>query len=460
YLARRAEDVLDAGQRVLRHLADVPAETMLFDPPEPAILVAADLRPSDVARLPADRVLGIITAEGGPTGHGAILARSLGIPAVTGIGAAAMTIPDGQIVGLDGSAGHVWLAPDPQTIEQLRKRRERWLAERSELRKRAQGTARLRSGETIEVAANINLPDELETALLNGAEGVGLFRTEFLYFEREAPPSEEEQLEIYQDAARRLKGKPLVIRTLDVGGDKPLPYLRQPRETNPFLGQRGLRYCLDHPGLFRPQMRAILRAAADYPIRVMFPMVSRWEELVMVDALIDEICAELQAEGLAFDEDLQRGVMIETPSAVLIADHLARLVDFFSIGTNDLAQYIMAADRDNAAVANLVNPYQPAVLRAIRETVEAGHANGIKVSLCGEMAGDLKATALLIGLGIDALSMTPTAIPIVKERIRRLELTEAKRIAAMALEMSSAEEIEAYLAEIEDTDVAKMESES
>jgi phosphocarrier protein FPr len=295
---------------------------------------------------------------------------------------------------------------------------------------------------------------------LNGAEGVGLFRTEFLYFEREAPPSEEEQLEIYQDAARRLKGKPLVIRTLDVGGDKPLPYLRQPRETNPFLGQRGLRYCLDHPGLFRPQMRAILRAAADYPIRVMFPMVSRWEELVMVDALIDEICAELQAEGLAFDEDLQRGVMIETPSAVLIADHLARLVDFFSIGTNDLAQYIMAADRDNAAVANLVNPYQPAVLRAIRETVEAGHANGIKVSLCGEMAGDLKATALLIGLGIDALSMTPTAIPIVKERIRRLELTEAKRIAAMALEMSSAEEIEAYLAEIEDTDVAKMESES
>jgi phosphoenolpyruvate-protein phosphotransferase/dihydroxyacetone kinase phosphotransfer subunit len=460
YLARRAEDVLDAGQRVLRHLAGVPAETMLFDPPEPAILVAADLRPSDVARLPADRVLGIITAEGGPTGHGAILARSLGIPAVTGIGAAAMTIPDGQIVGLDGSAGHVWLAPDPQTIEQLRKRRERWLAERSELRKRAQGTARLRSGETIEVAANINLPDELETALLNGAEGVGLFRTEFLYFEREAPPSEEEQLEIYQDAARRLKGKPLVIRTLDVGGDKPLPYLRQPRETNPFLGQRGLRYCLDHPGLFRPQMRAILRAAADYPIRVMFPMVSRWEELVMVDALIDEICAELQAEGLAFDEDLQRGVMIETPSAVLIADHLARLVDFFSIGTNDLAQYIMAADRDNAAVANLVNPYQPAVLRAIRETVEAGHANGIKVSLCGEMAGDLKATALLIGLGIDALSMTPTAIPIVKERIRRLELTEAKRIAAMALEMSSAEEIEAYLAEIEDTDVAKMESES
>lgn len=461
YLARRAEDVLDAGQRVLRHLAGVPADALLFDPPEPAILVATDLRPSDVARLPAGRVLGIITAEGGVTGHGAILARSLGIPAVTGVGAAALTIADGQVVGLDGGAGHVWLAPDAQTIEQLRQRRERWLAERSESRKRAQAPARLRSGETIEVAANINLPGELETALLNGAEGVGLFRTEFLYFEREAPPSEEEQLEIYRDAARRLDGRPLVIRTLDVGGDKPLPYLRQPHEPNPFLGQRGLRYCLDHPGLFRPQMRAILRAAADYPVRVMFPMVSRWEELVMVDALIDEICAELQAEGLPFDEDLQRGVMIETPSAALIADHLARLVDFFSIGTNDLAQYIMAADRDNAAVAGLVSAYQPAVLRAIRESVEAGRAAGIKVSLCGEMAGDPRATALLIGLGIDALSMSPAAIPLVKERIRRLDMAEAKRIAALALEMSSAEEIEAYLSDIEQTELAakKMESE-
>ncbi|HHY56906.1 MAG TPA: phosphoenolpyruvate--protein phosphotransferase [Chloroflexi bacterium] len=450
YLARRADDVLDAGQRVLRHLVGAPTDATVFAPPAPAILVASELKPSDVARLPLDQVLGIVTAEGGATGHSAILARALGIPAVTGIGAAAVAaIADGQMLALDGSTGLLWLAPDDQLLRQLAEQREHWLARRVAAQKDAQAPALLRDGGGIEVVANINLPADVELALVNGAEGVGLFRTEFLYLDRDAPPTEEEQLAAYLDAARRLRGRPLIIRTLDVGGDKTLAYLRQPHEPNPFLGQRGLRYCLDHPGLFRPQLRAILRAAAEHPIRVMFPMVSTWDELVLVDALIDEICAELQQDGLAFDEDIQRGIMIETPAAVLLADHLARLVDFFSIGTNDLTQYIMAADRGNAAVASLVSAYQPALLRAIREVVQAGHANGIRVGICGELAGDPRATPLLVGLELDELSMNAAAIPSVKARIRQLSRQDSQRIAAVALEMGTAAEIENYLDELE-----------
>lgn len=450
YLVRRADDVLDAGQRVLRFLAGAPTGATVFAPPAPAILVASELKPSDVARLPLDQVLGIVTAEGGATGHSAILARALGIPAVTGIGAATLaTIADGQTLALDGSAGLLWLAPDADLLAQLAEQRARWQAQRMATQKDAQAPATLRDGGSIEVVANINLPGDVDLALVNGAEGVGLFRTEFLYLDREAPPTEEEQLAAYLDAARRLRGRPLIIRTLDVGGDKMLPYLRQPHEPNPFLGQRGLRYCLDHPGLFRPQLRAILRAAAEHPIRVMFPMVSTWDELVLVDALIDEICAELQGDGLPFDEDIQRGIMVETPAAVLLADHLARLVDFFSIGTNDLTQYVMAADRGNAAVAGLVSAFQPALLRAIREVVQAGHANGIRVGICGELAGNPRATPLLVGLELDELSMNAAEIPAVKARIRRLSRLEAQRIAAVALEMSTAAEIEQYLDEFE-----------
>jgi len=448
YLARRADDVLDAGQRVLRQLVGAPTDAINFAPPEPAILVANDLKPSDVARLPADRVLGIVTADGGATGHSAILARSLGIPAVTGVGAAVAAIIDGQQIAIDGASGYVWLAPDAALIERLQTRRAAWHAQRSTMQKQAQSPAVMRDGGQIEIAANINLPGDVALALANGAEGVGLFRTEFLYIDRESPPSEAEQLAAYSETAQRLQGRPLVIRTLDVGGDKPLTYLRQPHEQNPFLGHRGLRYCLDHPGLFRPQLRAILRAAAQHPIRVMFPMVSTWDELVMADALIDEICAELQEEGLPFDEDIQRGIMIETPAAVLIAEHLARLVDFFSIGTNDLAQYVMAADRGNAAVAGLVNAYQPAVLRAIRATVDAGHAHGIQVALCGELAGDPRATELLVGLGLDELSMTAASIPAVKARVRQVSMADARRVAEAVLEMNSAEEVEVYLEEV------------
>ena len=446
YLARRADDVADAGQRVLRLLVGLPAESPLFAPPEPAILVAAELKPSDVARLPTDQVLGIVTAEGGATGHSAILARSLGIPTVTGIGAAAVaSIREGQTIALDGDNGLVWPTPDPALRDRLLARRSEWLAQRQVAQQQALSPAITLDRRTIAVAANINLPGDLAMALAFGAEGVGLFRTEFLYMDRESPPSEEEQLAAYLEAARRLQGRPLIVRTLDVGGDKPLPYLRYTHEQNPFLGHRGLRYCLDHPGLFRPQLRAILRAAAQVRGRVMFPMVSTWDELVLVDALIDEICAELQTEKYPFDEDIQRGIMVETPAAVLLAPQLARLVDFFSIGTNDLTQYVMAADRGNAAVAGLVNAYQPAVLHAIRQTTQAGHAQGIPVGICGELAGDPRATALLVGLGLDELSMTATAIPAVKAQIRQLHTADATRIAETALQFNTVEEIQAYL---------------
>lgn len=450
YLAQRAEDLLDAGQRVVRHLIGAPAERTVATPPVPSILVADALRPSDIARLPLGQVAGIVTVEGGATGHGAILARSLGIPAVIGAGAGVAQIAEGQLIALDGRAGAVWPAPSPALIAQLQQRQQEWRTAQLLLQKDAQAPARLRDGDVIEIDANINLPTDVDLALASGAEGVGLFRTEFLFLDRDAPPSEEEQLAAYLDAARRLAGRPLVIRTLDVGGDKPLTYLRQSHEPNPFLGHRGLRYCLDHPGLFRPQLRAILRAAAEAPIRVMLPMVSTWDELVMVDALIEEICAELQEDGLPFDEDIERGIMVETPAAVLIADQLARLVDFFSIGTNDLAQYVMAADRSNATVAELVSAYQPSVVRALRTVIDAAHANGIRAGLCGELAGEPRAAPLLVGLGIDELSMTATAIPAVKARIRNLRRGDAQRIAAVVLEMSSAADIEEYLGKMED----------
>jgi phosphocarrier protein FPr len=305
----------------------------------------------------------------------------------------------------------------------------------------------MRDGHRVLVEANINGPSDVGLALDQGAEGVGLFRTEYLFIDRATPPDEQEQLETYRAVARALKGRPLIVRTLDVGGDKPLPYMRGEYEANPFLGQRGLRYSLERPALFKPQIRAILRAAAEFPIKVMFPMVSTFDEIVLVDALMDEACAELQGEGLPFDDDIARGIMIETPAAVLSADYLARLVDFFSIGTNDLAQYMMAADRSNAAVATLASPFQPAVVRAIHQVVQAAQKAGIPVALCGELAGDPRATPLLVGLGIAELSMSAPAIPLVKARVRDLGLAGAQVLANELLTYESAIDIEQRLSE-------------
>ncbi len=447
YLARRAEDVLDVGQRVLRILAGGTLDAGGPLLTEASILVAHELKPSDLARVEPELVLGIVTELGSMSDHSAILARALGLPAVTGVGPFLGQVATGQTLALDGSSGCVWLAPTAEQLQELEQKGEAWARERAALKQSAQRPAVTRDGRRILIGANINVPSDVAAALDLGAEGVGLFRTEYLFMDRVSPPTEQEQCDTYRVVARQLKGKPLVIRTLDVGGDKPLPYIRGEREANPFLGRRGLRYSLDRPAMFKLQLRAILRAAAEHPIKIMFPMVSTFDELVLVDALMDEACSELQGEGLPFDDDIARGIMIETPSAVMAADHLVRLVDFFSIGTNDLSQYMLAADRSNAAVANLVTPYQPAVLRAIHQVVAAARPTGIPVSLCGELAGEPRATPLLLGLGISELSMSAPAIPLVKARVRDLDMAAAQALASELLTYESAAAIEARLSE-------------
>lgn len=443
YLAARAADVHDVGQRVLRYMLGAPPPAFDFD--VPVILAAADLTPSDAARLPRERVLGLITAAGGATSHSAILARALGIPAVVGVGVGFARLQPEALIALDGERGRIWLAPTPAILAELKQRQAAWQTAQEAARATSQALARLRDGRRIEVSANIGRPSDIETALSYGAEGVGLFRTEFLFMDRTTPPDEEEQFQAYRAAAATLEARPLIIRTLDVGGDKPVAYIPIGQEDNPFLGWRGIRYCLDTPALFKPQLRAICRASGVGLVRLMFPMIAAVEELRRARELLAQTQAELAAEGIAYDPAMPVGVMIEVPAAVLIADQLAPLVDFFSLGTNDLTQYVMAADRGNAAVADLADALQPAVLRAIAQTVTAGHAAGIWVGMCGELAGNALATPLLVGLGLDELSMSAPAIPAVKAALRDLDSAQAQQVAQKALGLDSAESVRRHL---------------
>lgn len=452
YMRGRAADVEDVGQRVLRHLLDVEAPS--FDFTEPSVLVAADLTPSDTARLDPQRVLAICTEVGGATAHSAILARALGIPAVVGLGPSLWQLGDGQLVGVDGELGRIWPEPPQERLETLRRKRQSWLEAQAQAKAAGHEAAVTQDGRRIEVAANVGGPNDVAIAREYGAEGVGLFRTEFLFMDRPQMPSEEEQLAAYRQAAEGLAGRPLIIRTLDIGGDKPLPYVEMGTEANPFLGWRGIRFCLDRPEVFRPQLRAILRASVDATgqpthVKMMFPMVGALSELIAAKAVLAAVQQELREAEIPFDEQMEVGIMIEVPSAVAIADQLATEVNFFSIGTNDLTQYVMAADRGNARVADLADALQPAVLRMVKQTVEAGHAAGIWVGMCGELAGNALATPVLVGLGLDELSMSAPSIPAVKAGIRRLTLPEAQQIAAEVLALRSAEEVAQYLQRIE-----------
>ncbi|HSM58827.1 MAG TPA: phosphoenolpyruvate--protein phosphotransferase [Candidatus Sulfomarinibacteraceae bacterium] len=443
YMRARADDVLDAGRRVLRHLLDVGPGT--FELEEPAIILAADLTPSDTAQFDPELVKGICTELGGATSHSAILARAYGIPAVVGIGQALQTLSEGQTLALDGQKGIVWVDPDADTLGDLQERRAEWEEREEKARAESQAPAVTRDGQRIEVAANIGGRRDADVALDYGAEGVGLFRTEFLFLDREEPPSEEEQFEVYSGVAAAMGQRPIIIRTLDVGGDKPLPYLPTGQEENPFLGWRGLRFCLDRPDIFMPQLRAILRAAHEHNVKLMLPMVSTLQEIRAARALLDDAKAQLREEDLPFDAEIAVGIMIEVPAAVSISDQLAQEVDFFSIGTNDLTQYVMAADRGNAQVAELAHALHPAVLRMVQQTVQAAHEAGIWVGMCGELAGNALATPLLIGLGLDELSMSAPSIPTVKKVIRNLEREQAREIAAAALKKESAADVEVYL---------------
>ena len=425
YLRERAVDVEDVARRVLARLAGVRSNAVLR---EAGIVLVDELTPGDAAALDPERALGLVTARGGATGHAAIVARALGIPAVIGAGPGVLDVAGGTPLALDGGAGVVEVAPDAVAVAGYEARRDAEAAARAAALAAAAEPAALADGTRVEVFANLGAPGEAPGAVAQGAEGVGLLRTEFLFLEREAAPSEDEQVGLLRAVSRGMQGRPVVVRTLDAGADKPLPFLRQPREDNPFLGVRGIRLSLAEPALLRTQLRAILRVAAEHPIAVMFPMVATLDEFRAAPALLEEERAALGSEAMP-----EVGVMVEVPALALDAEAFAAEVDFFSVGTNDLAQYAMAAERGNAAVAGLLEAARPAVLALIAAVVAGAEAHGRWVGVCGELAGDPEAAVLLAGLGVRELSMAPSRIPAVKAALRAIDRTGAAAAAAAAL---------------------------
>ena len=439
----RATDVKDVGQRVLKVLTGQQPKSLELT--EPGILVASDLTPSDTAQLDADNVLGVCTELGTNTSHTAIIAKAMGIPAVVGLGPDFSTLAEGKTIALNGESGDVWLDPPADKVAEIKSQRETWLAERDAAREAALAPAITQDGQQIEIVANIGGLNDAKSALENGAEGVGLLRTEFLYLDRSEAPTEDEQFEIYQAIADIMEERPLIVRTLDIGGDKPLPYMNLESEVNPFLGWRGIRICLDWPDMFKDQLRAILRASAGHQLKIMFPMVSTLSELQAAKRILAEVQDELRQAEIAFDEAMEIGIMIEVPAAVAIADQLAAEVDFFSIGTNDLSQYTMASDRTNAKVAALADTFQPSILRLIRRTIEAAHAADKWVGLCGEFAANPLAVPILLGFELDEFSMSSPAIPKVKQAIKQLTTEQAKSIATAVVDLESAQDVREYV---------------
>jgi phosphocarrier protein FPr len=440
YLQQRAVDVLDVRGQVLFALAGssagAAATTIALD--EPVILFAPDLTPSETSQLDMSRVLGVMTVGGGPTSHSAILARALGIPAVSGVSVALERLPQGAPVALDGFSGAVWVQPSAERRAELAQRREAWLAARRRLLETSRAQAVTRDGRRVEVFANIGSAQDARAAVENGAEGVGLLRTEFLFLTRQTPPTEDEQLSAYRQIGEAMNGLPVTARTLDIGGDKEAPFVHLPPEANPFLGVRALRLSLHDPTLFLPQLRAILRIAVDFPYRIMFPMVANLDEVRQARAYLQQAHEALDAERLPHAWPIETGIMVEIPSAALLARTLAKEVDFFSIGTNDLTQYTLAAERGNPLLSGLADALHPAVLRLIGEVAAAAHAEGRWVGVCGELAGDPAAAAPLIGLGVDELSLTSAGIPRIKSIVRNLETDAAQALGRDILLVESA----------------------
>ena len=446
YLSARALDIRDVSSRCLRNLlglTDSPAEGLK----NPSIIVAQDLTPSDTVLLNKDLVIGFCTAEGGSTSHTAILARGLGIPAVVGAGEEIKDIQTGQNLVIDGDAGEVTINPSTKALKEYKERQERFQQIQSEAEELTHQPAITTDGHQVEVVANIGNVEGVETALEAGAEGVGLLRSEFLYLERSSLPSEEEQYQSYKTIADAFGEKPVILRSLDVGGDKDIPYIDMPLEANPFLGVRAIRLCLSRPELFKPQLRAALRAGYGNNLKLMFPMVATVEDVKKTREVLDQCREELIKEGHEVAEKMDIGIMIEIPSAAIMADQLAEVVDFFSIGTNDLSQYTLAADRTNAQVATIASGFQPAVFRLIKGVIDAAHAKGKWVGLCGEMAGELLAIPILLGLGLDEFSMNPPAIPFAKRLIRSISFEHAKEVAEKALDLYGDKEIREYIKE-------------
>lgn len=441
YLRERATDMRDVTTRVLNNLLGLEDDVDLRHLNEPCIIVSHDLTPSNTAQLDRRKVLGFGTDVGSKTSHTAIMARSLRIPAVVGLKDASLALESGQYALLDGFNGTIIVNPTDQTLFEYGRLIKKQVSLEEKLRDIQDKPAVTLDGHRVALCANIESPKDAEGVRLAGAEGVGLFRTEYLFINREVPPGEEQQYQAYRQAAQILKPLPLVIRTLDLGGDKFLAHMPLPREMNPFLGWRAIRFCLQQPEMFREQLRAILRASAEGNVKMMYPMISGLEEVTQANALVEQYKAELRSEGLPFDEGLQIGAMIETPSAVIVADSLAKRLKFLSIGTNDLIQYSLAVDRMNERIAHLYEPTHPAIVRLIKGTVDSAHRNGISVTVCGEMASDPAFAALLLGLGVDELSAAPPLVAPMKFLIRRLKLSEAKELADFALQAETAGEI-------------------
>ncbi|MBN3524922.1 phosphoenolpyruvate--protein phosphotransferase [Paenibacillus apiarius] len=442
YMRERAADFRDVSQRVLGLLSGTQT-AKLSDFDEAVVLFAHDLTPSDTAQLDRGKVAGFATNIGGRTSHSAIMARSMEIPAVVGLQQATESVKTGDMIMLDGSSGIILINPDEDTLNLYREKKQKFENRREEMKRYKDKPSVTADGHEVELVANIGNPQDALGARNNGAEGVGLYRTEFLYMGRDNFPSEEEQYHSYVTVSETLgSDKPVVIRTLDIGGDKELPYLELPKELNPFLGYRAIRLCLDRKELFKTQLRAILRASAHGNIKLMYPMISAITELREANAILAETKAELDEEGIAYNKEMEVGMMIEVPAAAIIADQLAKEVDFFSIGTNDLVQYTMAADRMNEQVSHLTQPFNPAVLRLIRMVIDAAHKEGKWAGMCGEMAGNLKAVPILLGLGLDEFSMSASSVLPVRVLLSRLNRDEMKQLAEEALALETAEEIQ------------------
>ena len=438
-LSERALDVRDVGRRVLKHLMGVSAEGIHLS--KPSVILGRDLSPSDTASLDKHLTLGFLTAQGGPTSHTAILAKAFGLPAVVGLGNEILSVAENSLVLIDGTLGQVVVNPTPEMVSDFEEREAANNLARQNALSVAFDPAYTLDGVHAEVVANIGDVDDAESANQNGAEGVGLFRTEFLFLNRETMPGEEEQFTAYREIFTHFQGQPVVVRTLDIGGDKEVPYMNFPKELNPFLGWRGVRILHGREDILSTQIRSLLRASVGVDLRIMVPMVALQEEIDEMKSLIEKEKAHLNSEGVPFGDKVQFGIMVEVPSAALLSDRLAKTIDFFSIGTNDLTQYTLAVDRTNSQVSYLASSFQPSVLYLIQRTITSAHAAGKWCGMCGEFAGEPLALPILIGMGLDEFSMSPARVPEAKQLIRKLRKSDCEILARQALSLTTAQDV-------------------
>lgn len=446
YMKERAADIRDVAKRVLAHLLGVQ-----FSSPagisEQVIIIAEDLTPSDTAQLNRNFVLGFATDIGGRTSHSAIMSRSMEIPAVVGTKSVTKKISNGTMLIIDGLDGDVIVDPSEEELAIYKKKQAEYKDQKAEWAKLVNEQTLTADGQHVELAANIGTPQDVKGVLENGGEGVGLYRTEFLYMGRDQLPTEEEQFKAYKEVLEKMEGKPVVIRTLDIGGDKELPYLDLPKEMNPFLGFRAIRLCLEEQDIFRTQLRALLRASAFGNLKIMFPMIATLVEFRSAKQILNEEKEKLVKENVAVSENIELGIMVEIPSTAVLSDRFAKEVDFFSIGTNDLIQYTMAADRMNERVSYLYQPYNPAILRLIQMVIIAAHKEGKWVGMCGEMAGDPIAIPILLGLGLDEFSMSATSVLPARSQLSKLSKAEAEKHVETILNMDTAEDVVQFVKE-------------